>query len=91
MGESVSAQKFNKIVALFNGKDDIAIKGRINTFLDEFKGIKAVIDDKKINGEAPLVTKFKKIEDIPYQLIGELAQKITVDSWIKCYETAFKK
>lgn len=64
VGESVSEQKFNKIVALFNGKDDIAIKGRINTFLDEFKGIKTIIDDRTINGEAPLVTKFKEIADI---------------------------
>jgi hypothetical protein len=34
--------------------------------------------------------RYKKPEDIPYQLIGELASKITVDDWIEMYETAFK-
>lgn len=35
--------------------------------------------------------RFKKEEDIPYDLIGELVQKISVDDWILTYETAFKK
>jgi uncharacterized protein YdhG (YjbR/CyaY superfamily) len=35
--------------------------------------------------------RYKKPEDIPYDLIGELASKITVDEWIACYETVFKK
>ena len=35
--------------------------------------------------------RYKKPEDIPYELIGELASKITVDEWIECYENAFKK
>jgi Domain of unknown function (DU1801) len=34
--------------------------------------------------------RYKKPEDIPYQLIGELSSKITVDDWIEMYETAFK-
>lgn len=34
--------------------------------------------------------RYKKPEDIPYELIGELASKITVDEWIKFYENAFK-
>lgn len=34
--------------------------------------------------------RYKKPEDIPYKLIGELASKITVDDWIEMYETAFK-
>lgn len=34
--------------------------------------------------------RYKKPEDIPYELIGELASKITVDEWIEQYETAFK-
>lgn len=33
--------------------------------------------------------RFKKMEDIPYQLIGELASKMTVNDWIKMYESAF--
>jgi uncharacterized protein YdhG (YjbR/CyaY superfamily) len=34
--------------------------------------------------------RYNKPEDIPYELIGELASKITVDEWIERYETAFK-
>ena len=35
--------------------------------------------------------KFKKMEQIPFNLIGELLRKITVEDWIKTYESAFKK
>jgi len=31
--------------------------------------------------------RFKKLDDIPYKLIGELAGKITPKEWIKIYET----
>lgn len=34
--------------------------------------------------------RYKKPEDIPYELIGELASKITVDEWIEYYETSIK-
>jgi Domain of unknown function (DU1801) len=34
--------------------------------------------------------RYKKSEDIPYALIGELAAKITVNEWIEKYETALK-
>ena len=34
--------------------------------------------------------RYKKPEDIPYDLIGELASKITVNDWITKYETEFK-
>ena len=30
--------------------------------------------------------RFKKVEDIPYDLIGQLAQKITPEQWINMYE-----
>jgi uncharacterized protein YdhG (YjbR/CyaY superfamily) len=30
--------------------------------------------------------RFKKIDDIPYDLIGELASKVTPDDWITTYE-----
>jgi uncharacterized protein YdhG (YjbR/CyaY superfamily) len=33
--------------------------------------------------------RFKKVEDIPYQLIAELAQKMTPKDWIEKYESAF--
>ena len=35
--------------------------------------------------------RFKKMNDIPYELLGELATKMTVQEWITTYETAFKK
>ncbi len=35
--------------------------------------------------------RYKKPEDIPYKLIGELASKITVNEWIAFYENALKK
>lgn len=34
--------------------------------------------------------RYKKPEDIPFDLIGELVSKITVDEWIERYETVFK-
>ena len=34
--------------------------------------------------------RYKKLEDIPYQLIGELVSKITADDWIEMYERNFK-
>ncbi len=35
--------------------------------------------------------RFKKIDSIPYKLIGELASKISVQDWIKKYEHTYKK
>lgn len=35
--------------------------------------------------------RFKYIDDIPYELIGKLCQKIAVDEWIEVYEKAIKK
>lgn len=34
--------------------------------------------------------RFKKIEAIPFDLIGELASKMTVEKWVEIYESAFK-
>ena len=34
--------------------------------------------------------RFKKISDIPYDLIGELASKMTADEWIQMYEERIK-
>jgi Domain of unknown function (DU1801) len=34
--------------------------------------------------------RFKKFEEIPFKLIGELMKKISVDKWIKTYETNWK-
>jgi len=35
--------------------------------------------------------RYKKPEDIPFKLIGELASKITPDEWIAVYEKALKR
>jgi len=35
--------------------------------------------------------RFKKIEDIPFKLIGELTAKVTAQEWIEIYEDSIKK
>ena len=35
--------------------------------------------------------RYKKAEDIPYELIGELASKMTVKQWIDTYEKVLKR
>ena len=35
--------------------------------------------------------RFKKMDDIPYELIGELASKMTVAEWISTYQSAFRR
>ncbi len=35
--------------------------------------------------------RFKKLDDIPYNLIGKLMQKMTVAEWIQIYESKLKK
>lgn len=35
--------------------------------------------------------RFKKIDDIPYDLIAELSRKITVEQWISYYEKALQR
>lgn len=35
--------------------------------------------------------RFKKLDEIPYQLIGELMKKMTVKDWVTIYETQYKK
>lgn len=34
--------------------------------------------------------RFKYMDDIPFELIGELIRKITVDQWVNTYEKAMK-
>lgn len=34
--------------------------------------------------------RFKKMDEIPYKLIGELMKKISVKDWIEKYESAYK-
>lgn len=35
--------------------------------------------------------RFKNMDDIPFELIGELSKKMTVDNWIDVYEKNLKK
>ncbi len=35
--------------------------------------------------------RFKKLDQIPFDLIAELAGKMTAEDWINCYETQIKK
>lgn len=35
--------------------------------------------------------RFKKWDDIPYQLIGELMQKMSMEQWVGIYESKLKK
>lgn len=35
--------------------------------------------------------RFKKPEQIPYKLIGELVKKMSVKDWITCYESKYKR
>lgn len=34
--------------------------------------------------------RFKKMDDIPYELLSELVQKMTVEDWVLLYESKFK-
>ncbi|MCC6276216.1 MAG: DUF1801 domain-containing protein [Leptospiraceae bacterium] len=50
---------------------------------------------KKINKKKPDMGKccirFKNMEEIPLELIGELATKLTPDDWIRIYENQMKR
>lgn len=35
--------------------------------------------------------RFKKMDDIPFELIAEVCKKMTVEAWINLYETQLKK
>lgn len=35
--------------------------------------------------------RFKKVDQIPFELIGELVTKMSSNQWIKCYEEKIKK
>lgn len=61
-------------------------KGIADWFFGEYaKLVKGKIDAGKS------CLRFKKPEQIPFALIGELAQKISVQDWIGFYEQAYKQ
>lgn len=58
----------------------------MNWFVSEFPNhSKAKLDMGKS------CVRFKKMDDIPFQLIGKLVQKMTVTDWINQYESLYKK
>ena len=44
---------------------------------------------KKLNRGKSCI-QFKKTNEIPYELIGKLCEKMTLSDWIDCYERAIK-
>jgi hypothetical protein len=58
----------------------------LDWFTSEFKSLKGKKPDM---GKSCI--RFKKTADIPMELIGELASKMTVQQWIETYEKNLKK
>ncbi|NNC46006.1 MAG: DUF1801 domain-containing protein [Winogradskyella sp.] len=79
---SIASQK--NFVALYHS-GLYANKTLYNWFVSEYpKHAKTKLDMGKS------CVRFKKMDDIPYELVGELCQKITADEYIEIYETAIK-
>lgn len=58
----------------------------LNWFVEEYpKHCKRKLDMGKS------CIRFKKVEEIPFELIGELCKKVSVEQWIALYEKNFKK
>lgn len=61
-------------------------KQLLNWFTSEYpKYVKTKLDMGKS------CVRFKKVDQIPYKLIGELVQKMTVQDWVDKYESAVKR
>ena len=75
---NIASQK--NFVALYHS-GIYADKNLLDWFVGEYpKYVKTKLDMGKS------CIRFKKVEDIPYPLIGELCQKMTVEDWITLYE-----
>ncbi len=58
----------------------------LNWFIEEYpKHSKAKLDMGKS------CIRFKKMDQIPYELLGELLTKMTVNQWIECYDSILAK
>jgi len=80
---SIAAQK--NFIALYH-LDIYAEKELTKWFTQEYpKHAKTKLDMGKS------CIRFKKMTDIPFQLIAELMTKISVQDWISLYETNLKK
>ncbi len=60
------------------------------TLLDWFVSEFPKYSQKKLDMGKSCI-RFKKMEDIPFELMGELCAKISVNEWIASYEKNFKK
>ena len=79
---NIASQKH--FVALYHS-GIYADKNLLDWFVDEYpKYVKTKLDMGKS------CIRFKKVETIPYDLIAELCQKMTPDSWIALYEKNVK-
>ncbi len=63
-----------------------ADKSLLDWFTEEYR---AVVPTKLDMGKSCI--RLKKMETIPYDLIGELVQKMTVEDWIGLYEKNIRK
>ncbi|WP_372752879.1 DUF1801 domain-containing protein [Mariniflexile sp.] len=80
---SIASQK--NFIAVYSSSV-YATKDLYNWFVSEYpKHCKRKIDMGKS------CIRFKYMDDIPFELIGELASKMTVKEWISIYEEAIKK
>ncbi len=80
---SIASQKNN--ISIYH-MGIYAIPELLDWFVAEYpKHIKTKLDMGKS------CMRFKKMETIPYALIGELASKMTPADWIKTYETKYRK
>lgn len=61
-----------------------------NNLLDWFVNEYSKFSSKKLDMGKSCI-RFKNIEVIPFELIGELSKKITVKEWIYIYEISIKK
>lgn len=59
------------------------------TILDWFVGEYPKYSKRKLD-MAKSCIRLKKMEDIPYDLIGKLCSKITVNQWVNTYENTIK-
>lgn len=80
---NLAAQK--NFIALYH-TGIYANKDLLNWFTDEYpKHSKLKLDMGKG------CIRFKNLSQIPYSLIGELAQKMTAEDWVKLYEVTYLK
>ncbi|BFP40685.1 DUF1801 domain-containing protein [Flavobacteriaceae bacterium GF1] len=80
---NIASQK--NFVALYHS-GIYADKNLLDWFVGEYpKYVKTKLDMGKS------CIRFKKVENIPYPLIGELCQKMTLEDWITLYEKNTKR